>query len=262
MELSNVTIEAPKLTLPIHTLLLCNDVSFLGTTRGVLNQLQMTPKIASGCEEAVEMIHAHEFDVIVVDWREINNLGEFLSAVRGSKLNHESVVVAIVRDLLDLRQAFSAVHFLIHKPPSTLQIERCMRAAYSATVARRRKQHRERVNLPATASTRTQPYAEVTIVNLSQAGAGLQLRGAELASAVHGPVRLNVGEEIDVQFTVPSAEATIHASGLVVWSTPDSAGVRFKYIPHSERAPYQSWLSECVERSLRETCERVRAACA
>jgi hypothetical protein len=60
------------------------------------------------------------FDLIVVDWREILSLGEFLCAVRRSKLNQECVLVAIVRDLLDLRQAFAAgVHFLIHKPPST-----------------------------------------------------------------------------------------------------------------------------------------------
>lgn len=76
----------------------------------------------------------------MVDWREVLNLGEFLCSVRRSKLNQECVLVAIVRDLLDLRQAFAAgVNFLIHKPPSTIQIERCLRAAYSATVARRRK---------------------------------------------------------------------------------------------------------------------------
>jgi len=43
-----------------------------------------------------------------VDWREIDNLAEFLSAVRHSKLNQDCVLVAIVRDLLDLKQAFAA----------------------------------------------------------------------------------------------------------------------------------------------------------
>src|SRR5208337_1036785 len=161
--------------LAMHTLLLCADVQFLGTTRGVLNQLQVTPKIVGGCDEALALIQTHEFEVIIVDWREINSLGDFLCAVRRSKLNQDCVLVAIVRDLLDLRQAFAAgVHFLIHKPASVVQIERCLRAAYCATVVRRRKQHREPVTILASVSTHTQPYAEVTIVNLSEGG-GLRL---------------------------------------------------------------------------------------
>ncbi len=112
--------ENPQTTLAMHTLLLCSDVPFLGTTRGVLSQFHVTPKVVGGCDEALTLIQEHEFDLIVVDWREILSLGEFLCAVRRSKLNQECVLVAIVRDL---RQAFAAgVHFLIHKPPSTIQI--------------------------------------------------------------------------------------------------------------------------------------------
>lgn len=83
--------------------------------------------------------------------------------------------MAIMRDLLDLRQAFAAgVHSLIHKPTSSVQMERCLRAAYCATVARRRKQHRELVRILATVSTPMQPFTEAIIVNLSEGGLGLQ----------------------------------------------------------------------------------------
>jgi response regulator RpfG family c-di-GMP phosphodiesterase len=133
--------------------MLCNDVAFLGITGSVLNQLQVTPKMANTSAAAVAMIQENEFDVIVVDWREIDNLQEFLSAVRHSKRNQECVLVGIVRDLLDLKQAFAAgVHFLIHKPASAVQIERCLRAAYCAIVARRRKHHREPVVILASVS--------------------------------------------------------------------------------------------------------------
>jgi hypothetical protein len=39
------------------------------------------------------LIQELEFDLIVVDWREILSLGEFLCAVRRSKLNQECVLV-------------------------------------------------------------------------------------------------------------------------------------------------------------------------
>jgi DNA-binding NarL/FixJ family response regulator len=247
-----------KATFDMHTLLLCSDVQFLGITRNVLNQLQVTPKIVGNCDAALALIAEHEFDVIIVDWREIDNLGEFLCAVRKSKLNQECVLVAIMRDLLDLRQAFAAgVHFLIHKPASAVQIERCLRAAYCATVARRRKQHREPVRILATVSTRTQPFSEAIIVNLSESGMGLQTDPRGDMSRV----ALNGGEEVDIRFALPSGEI-LHTTGRVVWTTLHSCGVKFSYIPEDERVVLEQWMTECVERSLAELCGRMRAVCA
>jgi hypothetical protein len=88
--------------------------------------------------------------------------------------------------LLDLKQAFAAgVHLLIHKPASAVQIERCLRAAYSATVARRRKHHREPVALLASVSSRTEPFGEVTVVNLSQGGAKLRTSVQDFVAGSH-----------------------------------------------------------------------------
>lgn len=249
----------PKTKFPMHTLLLCSDVQFLGITRTVLGQMQITPKIVGGCEEAQALIDANEFDVIILDWRQVENLADFLNCIRRSALNPDCALVAIVRDLLDLRQAFAAgVHFLIHKPASEVQIERCLRAAYCATVARRRKQHREPVNVVATLSSRSQPFAEVMIVNLTEGGAGLRLHANDGAVGAY----LNPGEEVDLRFDLPSSTDTLHPTGTVVWATSDHAGIRFTQIPESERALLEHWLTGCIERSLAEVCERLRAACA
>ena len=246
-----------KTTLEMHTLLLCADVQFTGITRNVLNQLQVTPKIVGNCDAALAMIQEHEFDVIIVDWREIDNLADFLCALRKSKLNQECVLVAIMRDLLDLRQAFAAgVHFLIHKPASAMQIERCLRAAYCATVVRRRKQHRETVEIVATVSTRSQSFTEAAIVNLSEGGVGIKLGSNMPVSS------LRAGEEINLRFSLPDAGQTLHTTGTVVWRTTHACGVRFSYVPDDERLALEQWLTGCVERSLAELCGRMRAVCA
>lgn len=248
-----------KTTLEMHSLLLCEDVQFLGTTRGVLNRLHVTPRIVSGCGEALALIQAHEFDVIIVDWREIDSLADFLSAVHRSKLNKACVLVAIVRDLLDLRQAFAAgVHFLIHKPASVVQIERCLRAAYCARVAQRRKQHREPVEIVASVSTRTQPFAEVVVVNLGEGGVGLRTNLQD--SSVKAS--LSAGEEIGLRFALPETGEMLDVSAIVVWATAAGCGVRFGFIPEVQRTALEQWLTECVERSLTKLCERIRAACA
>lgn len=256
--------ETPSSRLPLRTLLLCNDVQFTGAMRCVLNQLQMVPNIAANYHQALTELGVRQFEVILVDWREIENVCEFLSEVRRSKQNHESVLVAIVRDLLDLRQAFAAgAHFLIHKPPSTLQIERCMRAAYGAAVIRRRKHHRESVEILGTASTRDCPYGELTIVNLSEGGAGVRLHGGlEVTGDSAAAFRLRTAEEVDLRFTLPHTEHTIHCSGRVIWSAPDLAGIRFTFIPANNRIVLETWLTDCVERSLAQLQERLQAVCA
>jgi len=248
-----------KIRLEMHTLLLCADVSFLGITRSVLNDLRVTPRIVNTSAAALAMIHAHQFETIIVDWREIDNLAEFLCAVRRSKLNQDCVLVAIVRDLLDLRQAFAAgVHFLIHKPASAVQIERCLRAAYNATVVRRRKQHREIVAIAASMSNRSRPLFEATVVNLSEGGAAVEISPKVfLAAAIP-----TVGEEIDLRFALPADGTMLNVNGRVVWSTMWKFGVKFSCIPDAQRAAMERWLTECVERSLAELCQNIRAACA
>ena len=249
----------PKSKVEMHTLLLCTDVPFLGITRTVLNRLHVTPKMVNTSAAALAMIQTHEFDTIVMDWREIDNLAEFLSAVRHSKLNQDCVLVAIVRDLLDLKQAFAAgVHLLIHKPASAVQIERCLRAAYSATVARRRKHHREPVVILASVSTRTQPLGEATVVNLSEGGAKLRTIMQDFVAGVS----LSAGDDVDLRFALPGSEEMLNIVGTVVWATADTCGVRFRYMPEIQKAALAQWLTVCVERSISRVCERVREACA
>ena len=248
-----------KATAQMHTPMLCNDVAFLGITRSVLTQLQVTPRMVNTSAAAVAMIQAYEFDVIVVDWREIDNLSEFLSAVRRSKLNQDSVLVAIVRDLLDLKQAFAAgVHLLIHKPASAVQIERCLRAACSATVARRRKHHREPVVVLASVRTRTQPLGQATVINVSEGGVKLRTLAHDFVAGVS----LSAGDDLNVRFVLPGTEQMLDLPGTVVWATSDACGVRFGYVPATQKANLQEWLTACVERSISRICERVREACA
>jgi len=251
--------NTPKSILEMHTLLLCSDIPFLGITRSVLNQLHVTPRLVNTSAAALAMIQAHEFDAIIVDWREIDNLAEFLSAVRHSKMNQDCVLVAIVRDLLDLKQAFAAgVHFLIHKPASAVQIERCLRAAYSATVARRRKHHREPVAILASVSSHIQPFGEATVVNLSEGGAKLRTSAQDFVAGVS----LSAGDDVDLRFALPGTEEMLDIDGTVVWATADACGVRFRYVPETQTAALQQWLTDCVERSISRVCERIREACA
>ncbi len=242
-----------EIPVAMQTLMICADPQFLETTRNVLAQLGVAPTVVSDSDAALSAIQTEQFDVVVVDWREIENLGEFLSGVRRSKLNSDGVLVAIVRDLLDLQQAFAAgVQLLIHKPASVVQIERCLRAAYSARVARRRKQHREPVCVLASVRTRRQPNGEALVVNVSESGVGLHTAPQDFLLGIS----VRAGEEIDLRFPLPDSDEILTVSGTVMWTTDQACGVRFHHMPNGQRAALQQWLTDCVERALVQIFER------
>jgi ActR/RegA family two-component response regulator len=249
-----------KATMEMHTLLLCRDAQYLRTIGRALKPLGVTHTILEDCAAAISCIAAQKFETIVVDWREIDDLAEFLCSVRRSNLNRDCILVAIVRDLMDLRQAFAAgVHFLIHKPASIVQIERCLRAAYCASVARRRRFHREGVKIPASVSGRSLPLAHAVILNLGEGGVGLRMNThAGLAG-----VRLSVGDQVNLNFALPGTTDLVHGSGLVVWANAvGDAGVEFDFVPDAERLQLEQWLTRCLERDVTELRNRLAAVCA
>jgi CheY-like chemotaxis protein len=247
-----------KPVVEMNTLLLCRDAQFLGTTKRVLKQLAVRTTIDENADSALARMANQEFDSVIVDWRELDNMGDFLDWVRKSKVNRRCRVVAIVRDLLDAQQAFAAgVHFLIQKPASIVQIERCLRAAHSSFIADRRKSHREHVQIGASLSGKSLPLARATILNIGEGGVGLEMNLAG------GKSRLSAGDQVELNFQLPETTQLIHAGGIIAWVNSDGGvGVQFRYIPEVERRPFERWLTICLERSLAEVCPEAAASCA
>jgi CheY-like chemotaxis protein len=158
--------------LSVRTLILCADVRFLDATCEVLNRLQIAPQSATRWDTALALLRQQKFDIVVADWKETKHLPDLLCALRHS--NPDCVLTAVVSELSELQAAFAAgAGFVIHKPASPTQIERCLRAAYQATMCRRRKQHREPVRIAATVIASGRQKRQALIVNLSETGAGL-----------------------------------------------------------------------------------------
>jgi len=248
------------LTFDINALILCEDTHFLGTMERVFGRLGIRSERSPDYTAALAAIASQKVDAVVVDWQEIINLGEFLETVRESKMNKDCLLIGIASDLLDLRQAFSAgVQVLIHKPASVVQIARCLQAAHSAVIVKRRKQHREPVRIAVTLHTRSVPLLGALIVNLGGEGVGLKLNMTGCKTSA----RLSAGDEIDLSFLSPASGRIIEASGVVVWVSPGGdAGVRFQYVPGNEKSKLEQWLGERFDRAVLMLRDRVRAGCA
>jgi hypothetical protein len=112
------------------------------------------------------------------------------------------------------------------------------------------------VEIVATISARSHSFREAIILNLSEGGVGLRM-GSDVRD-----VHLSAGDEVHLRFSLPHDGKILHTTGRVVWKTVQGCGVRFSYIPDDERMALEQWLTGCVERSLAELCERMRAVCA
>ncbi len=204
-------------------------------------------------------IAAQKFETIVVDWWEIDDLAEFLCSVRWSNLNRDCILVAIVRDLLDLRQAFAAgVYFLIHKPASIVQIERCLPAAI-ASRSLDASDITASLKISASVSSRSLVLAQAVILNLGEGGVGLRM------NAHPGLVGecLSVGNQVTLNYALPETTDLVHGTGLVVWANAvGDGGVEFNLIPDAEGLHLEQWLTNCLERDGTELRDRMSAVCA
>lgn len=248
------------LTFDINALILCEDSHFLGTMQRVFAQLGVRSERSSDYTAALAALEQQRIDTVVVDWREIINLGEFLETLRLSKMNKQCLLIGIASDLLDLRQAFSTgVQFLIHKPASVVQIARCLQAAHAAVIVKRRKQHREPVRIAAAVHTRGTPLLGAMVVNLGCEGAGLKLN----TTGCRMSARLSAGDEIDLTFLSPGSGRQIDVPGVVVWTNNNGdAGVQFQYVPAGEKFELEAWLGERFDRAVLALRERLCGGCA
>ena len=74
---------------------------------------------------------------------------------------------------------------------------------------RRRKHHREPVVILASVSTRTQPFGEATIVNLSEGGVKLRTAAIDFVEGVS----VNAGEQVDLRLALPDSGEMLDIAG-------------------------------------------------
>ena len=246
------------LTFDINALILCDDTHFLRSLERVFTKLGVSSERSSDYAEALATLERRKVDMVVVDWREIANLGEFLEIMRTSKMNKQCLLVGIASDLMDLRQAFSAgVQFIIHKPASVVQIVACLQAAHAAVIGKRRKQHREAVRIAATLQARGNPLLGAMVVNLGAQGAGLKLN----VTGCKTSARLSAGDDIELGFVSPASGQTLNVCGVVVWvNGQGDAGVRFDYVPAAEQTKLEGWLGERFDDAVAALRGRLQTA--
>jgi len=244
------------LTFGFNALIMCDDTHYVHTLERVFLKLGVRSEPMPSYDLALATLLQRRVDAVVMDWQQISNLREFLESLSHSKMSKQCVLIGIASDLSDLHHAFSAgLQFMIHKPASALQIERCLRAAYGEIIHKRRKQHREPVRIAATLQTRNLPLLGGMITNLGAYGAGLKLNVAGCRNSAS----LKPGDDIDLSFISPGSGTKVHGSGEVVWANGQGdAGVRFQYLAAGEKKQLEQWVRERFDNGVADILKNAR----
>jgi DNA-binding response OmpR family regulator len=265
-------------TLEINALICCQDNLFLPTMTRVLRHWGVQTDITADSEYALELIAEKRLDAIVIDWQEIADLGEFLQKIRNSRLNQEAVKVVIARDLMDIRQAFSAgIQFLIHKPASVVQISGCLEAMQGAILKQRRRGHRESFRISTDLSIRKCSLQGAMIVNVSIDGLGLLLNTRTCRMSAE----LSTGNEIEFAFRLPETDELIVGIGIIKWISrhgdagvefreasvgtqrpKPNAGVQFQLLSDTDTVKIERWIGERFDRFVEKLRESMKTGCA
>jgi CheY-like chemotaxis protein len=250
----------------MNALVICQDNVFLPTMNRVLSRLGLQTDVTADFDSVRSLIEKKKLDAIVIDWQEIAGFGELFEQIRNSRRNHDAVQVAIARDLMDIRQAFSSgVQFLVHKPASVVQISGCLEAMRGAVLRQRRRDHREPVRVAAELTVRGSQLMGAMIVNVANDGLGLLLNGRTCKASAE----LSAGSDVDFAFVLPETSQLIVGSGIIKWIDRDgraaieflsatsapqrpasNAGLQFQCMSDMHKESVEQWVGERFDRQI------------
>ena len=89
------------------------------------------------------------------------------------------------------------------------------------------------------------PEVRCRSVNISEGG-----------MAVSAVASLNVGEDVQVQFTLPDHKEPFLVNSTICWLKTGDFGVRFVSLPLERKSELQEWLSRKLEEAIPESVAR------
>lgn len=205
-----------------------------------LRELSISPDICREAEGAVHLLNRRKFDAVIVDLQLGDQCGRILDEVHRSLSNRTAVTFAIGGDNVGSTASFRRrTRFVFERPVSAQSIRSTLKPAYGMILRERRRYFRCPASIPVTVLLKNMPEFHCQSVNISEGGMALS------TSAL-----FSVGEEVQIQFTLPGHEIPFSAKSTVCWLKSGNLGVRFVSLSSEHKSELQGWLSRKLEEAL------------
>jgi DNA-binding response OmpR family regulator len=231
----------PTKPIGVRVLLVSDDIETIDTLCHYMEQMTMHVEVCSDITSAARKLCHAKFEAIVVDFNNPAAALDLIKKPREMTSHKGSVVIAVLNSSNEMPSAFRAgASFALVKPLLPAILMRTLRASYPLMVRERRRSYRCPLQISVQVSSNSHPDFVATSVNISEGG-----------MAVTSPVQLQVGERVNLKFTLPEKDIPARISGEICWTDETGRlGLEFVQVPAPMTEHLQSWLATRLEECL------------
>jgi hypothetical protein len=205
-----------------------------------LQELSISPEVCEEVPVAIALLNRRKFEAVIVDLQLGEDCGRILDEVRVSLSNRTVVTFAIGSDNVESTAAFRRrTSFVFERPVSAKSIRATLKPAYGMILRERRRYFRCPALIPVTILIKNMPEVRCHSVNISEGGMALRI-----------VVPFRLGEEVQIQFTLPGREIPFSVKSTVRWLKSSLLGVRFVSLSSEHKSELQGWLARKLEEEL------------
>jgi CheY-like chemotaxis protein len=219
----------------LRALVVCPDQDSASLLVLVLSELGLASEHTPSVSRGLELIESEHFDAVVLDYQADSSSEEFLAALRQSKKNRASMLIAIVDGEFNARPVFGlGANFVLYRPLSSERTRISLRAARGLMRRERRRAPRTPVRSTANVAYPGAPELNAVLTDLSDGG-----------TLIQAPQRLPASCKVYFEFSLPGQQQLVRLSGEVAWQDASGrTGIRFLDVPQSSRRLMQTWLQQ------------------
>jgi DNA-binding NarL/FixJ family response regulator len=203
-----------------------------------MEPMAMQVEVCQDIDSATRKLCRGKFEALVVDLKSPAETLELIKTPRDMTSHRGAVVLAILNSSNEMPDAFRAgANFALVRPLLPAILMRTLRAAYPLMVRERRRYYRCPLQIPIHLSSSSLSEFVATSENVSEGG-----------MALTSPVRLKVGETVNLKLTLPGTEVPAQISSEVCWTdNAGRVGLQFVQVPATVVERLQSWIANSLE---------------
>src|SRR3984957_7011119 len=234
----------------LESLLLSRDAEVVRVLRPTLEKLSIDVEICQEAKKAAEILIAEKFDAVIIDCDDLRGGLEVLQGLRATPSNKNSVTFAVLNGKKTTTQeAFAlGVNFVLQKPITPVNADRCFHAALNFMVRERRRYYRHPVKM----------LVKIVAGEKEIKGSSSDLSEGGMALLLHQAIPKNATPR--VHFTLPETSLALDLEAEVAWADlKGRVGLRFRNVAAGSQEHLEKWLNQQMQKKLPEAKDAASA---
>jgi DNA-binding NarL/FixJ family response regulator len=233
--------EVPHDTVHFRGLLLSCDTEVIAMFSRLLRESNIYIHTCKEPAIAIEQLRSSKFDVLILDFDQLQDCSEVLKTVQGIQPNHDIVVFALASGK---RASATSLElggtFVVQRPVLPDQIRDLLHTACGRIMRSAQASFRLDVSLPVWVQRTAGPSVQCATINLSRHG-----------MSVIAPAALKGAERLGISFNIPNTDIIVDAEGTVIWDDGHGkAGIKFESVSDLVRTRFYDWLHDLFSKGV------------